>query len=365
MWRSNPIQSTNRGLAVLFVLGGLCLPARSHAAEPVELEWNGPAGCPSGARVSERIRKLAGPLKATNAPLRAEATVTRRDDGKLHLHLVVRAGDAVGARDIDAKSCDDLAGVAAVALALLLRSPDPLAAKDLSAAPEDVSASGSSENAADSTTKESVPRSSGSAATPNDSSKPSSTSPTPAAQPVTPRQWHLLLRAPTGALGIGPLPSPMVGVMVGAGVEGSSWSILLEGALWRARALQSPDDARFGAEVTRKSASLDACFAIRSGRWAIAPCALMGLEHVSARGTGSYVAPSTSSATWLAPGLGLEARLRIADWLELTATAAGRIETARPTVLIDPTPGYEVVTPNVGRLAPAAAAITLGPQFIW
>ncbi len=370
MWRSNPFSTTNWARVAPFILGGLLVPARALAEEPVELEWNVPAGCPTAARVSERIRKLAGPIKSTSTPLRAEATVTRRDDGKLHLHLVVHAGDAVGARDVDAKSCDDLAGVAAVALALLLRSSEPLAAKDLSAAPEDVTpidGSGSK------TTPDSATNGVGSENAPS-STAPANPTPHPSEEnprarenepPSTPRNWHLLLRAPEAAVGIGLLPDPTFGVMAGFGVQLSRLSILAEGTFWHAESTQSPDDPGFGATVARKSASLDLCYALGSERWAIAPCALVGLEHVSVRGTGRYVAANTASTTWLAPGLGLEFRFRLESWLALVATADARVETARPKLLIAPTSGYEAVTPGPWQPAPVAAALSAGPQFIW
>jgi len=376
VWRSNPLQAANWGLAALFVSSGLLLPARLRAAEPVDLDWNVPAGCPSAARVNERIRKLAGPIKTSSTPLRAEATVTRREDGKLHLHLVVHAGDAVGARDIDAKSCDDLAGVAAVALALLLRSPDPLAAKDLSAAPEDVShGDGTSPGNAPDSMNPTGPDNPGPPSTaaeptqPNTSvSPPAAVEPPPAPKnerPSTPRNWHPILRAPTAAFGVGPLPGATLGIMAGAGVELASWSIFLDGALWHSRSIQAHDDPRFGAELERTSATFALCYAFDSGRWAIAPCTLVGVEHASARGTGNYVAARTAGATWLAPGLALEARLRLASWLELVTSARAQVETAQPKVTIDPAPGYEAVTPDVGHLAPAAATLVLGPQFIW
>jgi len=340
----------------------------------VELQWDVPAGCPSAARVSERIRKLAGPIKTSSTPLRAEATITRRDDGKLHLHLVIHAGDAVGARDVDAKSCDDLGGVAAVALALLLRSPDPLVAKDLSAVPEDVTPSegGGPGNTTESTsTPENTNQPGGTTAPsqPNAPSTPPQSEPDSRARTGESRasrlDWHLLLRAPVGALAIGPLPNASLGVMLGVGVRLSRWSILAEGALWSTQSDSLADSPGASAELERKSARLDFCYSIGSPRWQIAPCALLGLEHISARGSGSYVAAQSASTTWIAPGLGLASGLEIASWLELVATAAAQIETARPEILVQPTVGYEAVTPGASKLAPMSVTITVGPQFIW
>ena len=123
--RSVPRADRRRYGGSATILGALVAsfaPARALAqsSEPLELHWEAPAGCPSERHVQDRIRKLSGSSRATDAPVRAEATVTRSDDGKLHLELVVHAGDLVGARNIDGSSCEDLAGAAAVAFALLL-----------------------------------------------------------------------------------------------------------------------------------------------------------------------------------------------------------------------------------------------------
>src|SRR5213078_3096462 len=111
--------------SMIAALVALLAPTRALAQSsepPLDLHWDAPAGCPSERYVRDRIRKLAGSARSTDAPVRAEATVTRSDDGQFHLDLAVHVGDLVGARKIDGRSCEDLAGAAAVALALLLRS---------------------------------------------------------------------------------------------------------------------------------------------------------------------------------------------------------------------------------------------------
>src|SRR3954471_13879828 len=99
------------------------------------LRWSAPAGCPQQAQVSDRIRKLTGSTSATAPVLQAEGTITQTDSAHFHLKLVTRSGNLVGERNLDASSCQNLSGAAAVSIALLLRSGEPLSAGDLSGQP--------------------------------------------------------------------------------------------------------------------------------------------------------------------------------------------------------------------------------------
>src|SRR4051812_6884018 len=75
-----------RGAQALAVLSTVlvCTRAGAQSSDLVELAWHAPSGCPSAQDVQARIRKLAGPLKTTDTPLRAEATITRIAGARLH-----------------------------------------------------------------------------------------------------------------------------------------------------------------------------------------------------------------------------------------------------------------------------------------
>jgi hypothetical protein len=304
--------------------------------------------------VRDRIVKLAGSSHGAEAPLRAEARITRQEDGKFHLDLVVHAGALVGTRHIEGSSCEDLSGAAAVALALLLRSSAPLSEGDL--AGHDTGAPPSSGNDA-----------SGTSETGREDAKPSDQArPTPeVARPSAPssnearraRRLHALLEAPLGVFALGPLPEPSFGVAVAGGVSFERWRFLVEGTVWRTEHLTASDEPSIGADVHHFTAGLGACWAMLPGRLELSPCAVVTVEHLSARGTGEHIASRSANSTWLAAGIGVQARWRLVSWFGLFGGVSGQIEGSRPVIAID----------GVGRLGqtwPASLTVMVGPEWI-
>ncbi|HEY4106044.1 MAG TPA: hypothetical protein VGM44_19220 [Polyangiaceae bacterium] len=331
--------------------------ARAETPDLVALEWDAPAGCPSAEQVRAKIRRLAGTLAQAATPLSAEATIEHKDDDSFHLRLVIHAGSVVGERNIDAKSCDDLAGATAVALALLLHSSTPLAAGDLE---------GANATRSDGTATNGSPQ----AENPNKKTEPSAAAPKP--QPPTPaeparepqpetrasRSWHGLLQLPLGTASLGPLPKPNLGVAFAAGLALDRWRFLAQAALWQKQKTSATfQAAQYDAESARLSATLSACRALSLSRFELAPCLTLALEHISATGSGPHIVPRTATSTWLAPGVGAALRFYVAPWFCLAASANAALETARP----------EISLAGVGRVAQlsaAAATVTIGPEWI-
>jgi len=98
-------------------------PAR--AAEPVELRWHAPPGCPSREQVLAEVTRLVA--KAPEKPLRARAIVTTDEQG-FRVQIALE-GSAQGARTLRARSCASLARATALIVALAI---DPQAAAILS-----------------------------------------------------------------------------------------------------------------------------------------------------------------------------------------------------------------------------------------
>lgn len=361
--------------AVLVALGALFAPARAFAQtpEPLDLRWEGPDECPSERQVRERIRKLAGPSRSTEERVRADARVTRSDDGRLRLELVVRSGELVGTRHIDGKSCEDLAGATAVAVALLLRSSAPLSEEDLAGRGEgDASTSGAMDTRSGSggdTNRGAAPPSESS---PGASTRsPAKTEPSPAkTEPVQPpasastdehpsqRRWRALIQAPLAAFAVGGLPEPSVGIAAAAGASFDRWRFLVEGAVWRTQQMMASDEPGVGADVSHVSIAPRACWAAVQGSFELAPCVAIDVEHLWAEGFGDHIAPRTEEATWLAVGAGADARWRLAAWFALFGRLSAQFETSRPIVAIDG-------VGTLGQIGPVSLTFALGPEWIF
>jgi len=342
-----------RALGTALVWSGLLLvttPARAQTGPTIELAWQAPAGCPQQSDVRDRIQKLAGSPRPTDNRLSAEGVISQTDEGHFRLELVVRAGGLVGARSIDSKSCKDLAGAAAITLALLLRSPDPFSDGDLNGLGTSKSETGSAGS--------------------DGSAPPAPTQPPTPPTPPTARRaevsptladsssrWHIRLQAPLFVLSAGATPHPSYGFAFGAGVSSDTWRFSLVAAEWLRQSLTAERFPGYGAELDHQSASLALCRAFRSQRFEVAPCLTATLQRVVARGFGNHISPRSESTAWLAPGAGAQGRLYLASWFSLLAVINGEIEASRPQISID---GIG----NIGQLGPAAFTVTVGSEWI-
>jgi hypothetical protein len=299
-------------------------PARAQQRSLPQLSWQAPVGCPQAEGMRERLRSLAGPAKARSGSLRAEGEITRLEDGRFQLRLVLRDGELVGERIIASKACEDLAGAAAVTLSLLMSSESPLTEDQLRG-----------ENATSGTTS-----SRSEPAAPKPSPAPEQPVPVPAPAPAsavapTARGWHLLLRLPAAALELGPLPKASLGLGLGLGARYGAWRLLAAGTLWKNQSIERREQPGQGADVGRLSAALAVGRGFRVERFVMTPFAVGTLEHVRARGTGAGVTPRESSASFISAGLGLNGSLPLGDVAALVVEVSGRVQTARPVIAIE------------------------------
>jgi hypothetical protein len=320
--------------------------ARAQQPEPVDLAWTAPAECPRIEEVQAGIRKLAGPRKSSALSLRAEATVTRKEDGDLHLRLVLHAGEMVEERNISGRSCSALAGATAVAVALLFRS-GTLQADDSHATTPVTSDTATTDK----------PK--GEAGRSSDQAVPQPKAPN-AAHSDAARRWHVLAPLPMGLFSVGPLRGPSLGIAVAAGASVDQWRFLARGSAWLPEhASATNNDARqYGADVRRSALTLSACRALTHSRLELAPCATFSLQHLSASGQGAHIAAHTARATWVAVGLGAQARLHLRSWLSLLLGAEAELQTSRPHLFVDGVGPVET-------LLPVAATLSAGPEWIF
>jgi hypothetical protein len=342
-------------LGLLVAVAGAQWPTHASAqdAAPLDLTWNSIQGCPTKDSVLARLRQIVGPTPAAGALLRAEAKITAQRNGAFHLRLTTHSGDHVGVRNVDGKSCADLAAITAFWLAILLNSGEPLSKRG----PEGSNAQGPPEKirAAEAVPAGDQPAAKAVSAT--------AQAPPPVRVPAVeaetaPRRFHGLLALPLGALSVGPLQRPSLGFGIGAGVSYDNWRVLAEGKLWasqRATAKLLLDE--YTVDLKRVSLGLRACRKMWGARLELAPCVVLSLQHLSATGAGPNLAPETPRATWMSAGIGVQARLLVAPLLSIVVGVDGEFHSARPLVQLGG-------VGTVERLSPAAVAAIVGVEWI-
>ena len=132
----------------------------------------------------------------------------------------------------------NLAGAAAVALGLLLRSEKPLTEGELRGGTTTGTPGAGESEPAGSPGKTTTP-----------AEKHASDDSPPA------QSWHALVRAPVVVADFGPLPQPSVGLALGAGVSYEQWRFLLMGELWHNQTIHGADLPSYGADAGRQNRS--------------------------------------------------------------------------------------------------------------
>ncbi len=357
--------------------------ARAHAQSSLELTWNAPSECPQEAVVRERLQALVG--KSTSARRYLSATGRIERVGKRYrLVLSVREGADVRERTVNADSCNDLAGAAAVALGLLIRNERGAANSDENASrTKGASGHGTDEHASESelagaseasgadrehpkTAATVAAASSNKAPAKNENAQREAQKASPANTPTdagaageaAERRWRILLRAPVGILSIGRLPKPSGGIGAGVGASYDAWRVLFAARVFSTQTLAANNPYEAGARVGRRDLSLGVCRDWREGRLGLAPCFIGVLQRETARGSGPGVTPEPASAISFVITGAAEARLFIFDWLSLVTSVAVGIETSRPVI--------EVTTAgDVKKLGPVDSSFSLGPEWIF
>ncbi len=368
------------------------------AAEPrqVDLRWDAPQGCPQESDVRGRIQKILG-TDRHDTPFRADGAITRVD-GRFRLELVLHVGDVTGTRSLAAKSCDDLAGAAAVEIGLLVHSVESQSPAQPGGAEAATSnpATGSETVGGDSSTR----TQSSSTRTPSSSSSvkadalaprgrseasppvPEATKTEPATdlpaptdaeppQTLSTRAWRVLVQAPTVALGVGPLPGLGVGLGLSLGLEYERWQLQLQGIAWQPQDVPADGFSGYGAHVDRIGARFSVCREIRVSSLGFSPCLAAGMDRVSAEATGANIAPIPQKELLMSLGAGAQARLYLTSRLRMLASVAGEIGLVRPELKvrglgpIAPPPDGDTPDPptTIYRFAPAALTATLSLEW--
>lgn len=355
-------------LALLFIMIGVT--TASPAKAELNLQWDAPPTCPGRGEVLARIRALAGTSLDKFEGLSADGRITRTN-GRFSLTLSLRDGRQHRKRVITSDSCADLAGAAAITLALLLGvdtgAADPSAlhgdARGQTATQEGEPEKGDRKDGASAARAE-QPSERGTKDRENRSEAPER-GPVPADTATTPsdpsvRRWNVFIRAPILAADLGPLPDPSVGVGLGGGIGYASWRFLVTGHLYRGQSVTATEPGATygaGADLERITGHLGICRGWRSIYFEVAPCVGMTLEHATASGFGQGVSPATQTALWVAPSAGALLHWYAMKSLALFVGVQGDLELSRPRIVID-------ALGEVRQLGPVSARIMTGMEWI-
>ena len=315
-------------------------PSAAQGSAPVQLTWQAPANCPQATQVREKLRDLLGgnAADATPSRLRAEGLIEAIGE-RYRLTLNIHYDLVNGRRVVQANSCDDLGGVAAVTLALLFRtehsSSAPLTARDLGGA---AMAAGTDNRALDSDTRKAEPApptaALGNSPSVNSSASNERAHDDPshdaAAHAAASSRWRFVFRVPELRVDVGVLPEANVGAGLAVGLSQGAWRILASGSLWLAQDYDPGPFSGYGAHFGRVSGELSGCRGFPLTGFELAPCLVLTLDDVSARGTGVGISSTSPRTAWVSIGAGLEGRW----WLNRNAALVfglnGRLATSKP-----------------------------------
>jgi len=304
------------GLATL----GWIAPAAAQPTARLSLTWNAPPVCPTDSDVQARVDALLGgeASAARFADVRAIGQV-ERSGGGFRLLLGMGVGSAPpSSRIIEASSCDELAGAAAIAIALLARSTIAAAA---SASPEQSSA-------------EPPPT-----AAP-DVKKPDATPPPEphvedAKGDSQSGRLHLAIDLPVAAASWGTMPSVGLGLGAAVGVRFKSLRVVAGGDLWRGQTSQfSGIDTHFSLQSGR----VDSCLVQTMHGVELGPCAGVAVQRLTGAGVSSdtFLAKSHTTA-WVSAVGGIFLAWPIPGFatLRLFGQASVLVSPVRPRFVIE------------------------------
>ncbi|MEP7052456.1 MAG: hypothetical protein ABJB12_18965 [Pseudomonadota bacterium] len=341
-------------LAGLLVVGWASAVAAQPSAR-FALSWSAPPGCPTAENVQARVDALLGGGTGASsvADVRASGQVERVDSG-FRLLLSMGVGSTPSSRVIEARTCDALAGAAAIAIALLARSTAETSASttgsdSAASASADGHPSGSPAGASDAPEDAAAHEKEAPAATP------------PAVKPAAeapPGTLHFVIDAPIGAVGWGALPGTGFGLGAALGIRWKALRTTVGAQLWQP---QTDRVSGFATRFTLQTARAEGCLLQAEHGFELGPCIGAGAQRLVGEGAGSeLVSAKSRTAVWVSgtAGLFLSAPMPSFSHLRFFGEANVVVSPQRPRFTIE----------QLGLVhAPAIAApeLNLGCEWIF
>jgi hypothetical protein len=296
---------------------GLSVAAVAVAAEPVNLVWSAPSGCPSREAVLVDVQRILGTTTSHHATARADVTHVGPDHWSLHLST--EEDGAPGERTLEANSCTSLATAAALILAWTV---DPEKAR--AAAPTDSAA-----------------------ATTPEVGREHEAPPSP---PARPAEATRVIVAASGVGDVGTLPSSAAAAEITVGALFGPLRAELSAADWATQGVTDADRPNEGTSIHLIEGALRGCFRGRlAERLEVDPCVGAVLVDASSNGFrsgsgsasgGSTFEPHQDSSLWSAMRGDVLAVWRLVGPLHVRASAGIDVHFARPRfVLLVQQPG--------------------------
>jgi hypothetical protein len=310
-------------LTGLLVLGWPS-PVTAQPTARLALTWNGPPGCPTTENVQARVDALlgGGASASSVADVRAAGQVERVDSG-FRLQLSMGVGSTPSSRVIEARTCDELAGAAAIAIALLARST-LAASSDPSPTDSTLASSTSATDAPNTPPKvEAHPNPDAASAKKDAPAETASTG------------LQLVIDAPIGVVGWGSLPSAGLGLGAGLGIRWKALRATVAAELWQP---QTSQVSGFASRFTLQSGRAQVCLIQAMQGLELAPCLGAAVQRLAGEGVGSEVFSAKSrAALWVSGVGGLFASLPTPGFTHLRffGEASVLISPVRPRFVID------------------------------
>ncbi|MEM9454011.1 MAG: hypothetical protein AAGF11_07520 [Myxococcota bacterium] len=320
-------------------------------ADAVTLEWDGPPDCADTSEVRARVHEMLG-ANASSA-LAAEAVVRPLGSG-YRLSLVVHRDQERITREVEAKTCEEIIGAAALIMAVAVNTepmprpppstapaldppepkptPAPEPAKSVSPPPEP--AKGSSPSSTPRPPMASVDRASTRA-------RPSS-------------RWSL---APELSLGTQVTTPLTLGVGAVVGWRHGAWGIELGATHWLARTLSIDRSAEIGLALTH--GTLRGCRRPAVGRVELPLCAGIGLGGFQARPQRGLEQPRPTAEVWSAITASAGVSVMLSPRWALTARLEALFPLVRPALSVD----TNSVQVPIYRIPPLAGLASIGVEF--
>lgn len=301
-------------------------PVVAQPTARMTLTWSAPPGCPATENVQERVDALLGGAASASsvADVRASGQVERVDGG-FRLLLNMAVGDAPSSRVIEARTCEELAGAGAIAIALLARSTLGEASDPSEAGISAESSASAPASSATTTPWKADPHSKPDAA--------SSTKEPPAELPSD--RVRFVIDAPIGVAGWGSLPATSLGLGAALGLRWRALRVVAGAELWLP---QSDQVSGFATRFTLQSARLEVCVGQGVLGLELAPCIGAAAEREGAKGIESDVFSATSrTAVWGCGVAGVFASLPAPGLRHLRFLGEARVLVSplRPRFVID------------------------------